>query len=133
MENAPRPTPHAKIEGKLNKEIAKARKRFGDAFDEAEFRATNGNVKRYQGQMDEIAARLAKAMTDEDMVELKQIIEDLGIKDPDTWNAWFKPVLNFIVSHDIAYWSYINCDWDAQPKWKEENSYIENPEAQPEG
>ena len=31
----------AKYEGKINKEVEKARTRFGDAFDEAQFRATN--------------------------------------------------------------------------------------------
>ena len=34
----------AKIESKINKEINKARKRFGDAFDEDEFRKTNARV-----------------------------------------------------------------------------------------
>ena len=31
----------AKYEEKIAKEIAKAKKRFGDSFDEAQFRATN--------------------------------------------------------------------------------------------
>ena len=34
----------AKIESKINKEIDKAKKRFGDAFDEDEFRNTNARV-----------------------------------------------------------------------------------------
>ena len=34
----------AKIEAKIDKEIAKARKRFGDSFDEAQFRETNQRV-----------------------------------------------------------------------------------------
>ena len=51
----------AKIEGKLDKEIAKARKRFGDDFDEDQYRATNPNVQRYQGQIDNINERLAEA------------------------------------------------------------------------
>ena len=37
----------AKIEQKIEKEVKKAKKRFGDAFDEAEFLATNGRVLGY--------------------------------------------------------------------------------------
>ena len=85
----------AKIEGKLDKEIAKARKRFGDAFDEAEFRATNGNVKRYAGQMEEITTRLAKAMTDGDMEDLRQMLVDLEIKDPESGAADWTDVRQF--------------------------------------
>ena len=34
----------AKYDDKINKEVAKAAKKFGDAFDEAQFRGTNGRV-----------------------------------------------------------------------------------------
>jgi len=37
------------------------------------------------------------------------------LKDP--WNNWFEPVLHLIEEHDIAMWSYINCDWTSQPMW----------------
>jgi hypothetical protein len=36
----------------------------------------------------------------------------------DPWNEWFQPALNLIEEHDIAMWSYINCDWNAQPMWR---------------
>ena len=68
-----------KIEAKINKEITKAKKRFGDAFDEKEFRSTNGRVLENQKKHEAIAARLAKAMTDGDMAELKTMIEEFGI------------------------------------------------------
>ena len=35
----------------------------------------------------------------------------------DPWNDWFVPILNLIETHDIALWSYINCDWESQPLW----------------
>src|SRR3954451_6525735 len=38
----------AKIEGKIQKEVDKAKERFGDAFDEAQFRATNARVLENQ-------------------------------------------------------------------------------------
>ena len=71
-----------KIEGKINKEIKKAAKRFGDSFDEAQFRATNGRVLGYQEKFDSIKTRLAKSMSDGDMEGLKGLIEDLEISDP---------------------------------------------------
>lgn len=35
----------------------------------------------------------------------------------DPWKDWFEPIMQLIDTHDIAMWSYINCDWDAQPMW----------------
>ncbi len=72
----------AKVEGKLNKEITKARKRFGDSFDEAQYRATNGRVMGYQEKMDRIAERLGTAMTDGNLEDIKALIEELEIACP---------------------------------------------------
>ena len=54
----------AKIEEKINKEVAKAAKRFGEAFDEAQFRTTNGRVLEYQAKWNEIHERFSKDMND---------------------------------------------------------------------
>ncbi len=72
----------AKIEGKINKEIKKAQKRFGDDFNETEFRATNGRVLANQEKIDKIAKRLATAMTDGNMEDLKAQIEEYEIACP---------------------------------------------------
>ena len=72
----------AKYEEKMNKEVAKAAKRFGDAFDEKQFRETNPRVLANQKKYDELHARFAKALNDNDLAELKQIIEDQGIVCP---------------------------------------------------
>lgn len=85
----------AKIEGKINKEITKAKKRFGDAFDEAQFRATNPNILRYVAEHTAVGKRLADAMTAGDMVEMRQIIEDLKIKEPETGNSNWTEVRQF--------------------------------------
>lgn len=69
----------AKIEAKIKKDVDKARKRFGDAFDEKQFRETNGRIIERQKNIDAIAARLAKAMTDGDMEDLKAQLEEYGI------------------------------------------------------
>ncbi|MFW5546120.1 MAG: glycine--tRNA ligase, partial [Bacteroidales bacterium] len=66
----------------IAKEIAKARQRFGEAFDEAQFRATNGRVLEHQAKRDALHERYAKAMNDMNLEELKQIILDEEIVCP---------------------------------------------------
>ena len=75
----------AKIEGKIKKEVAKAKKRFKDAFNEAEFRSTHPRVLANQAKIDTISARLGKAMTDGDLGDVKALIEELEIACPSKW------------------------------------------------
>ena len=72
----------AKFDEKINKEVAKASKRFGESFDEAMFRQTNPRVMEHTRKRDELHERFAKAMNDNDLAGLKQIILDYGIVDP---------------------------------------------------
>ena len=72
----------AKYEEKIQKEIDKAAKRFGDSFDEQKFRETNGRVLENQQKRDALHERYAKAMNAMDLDELKQIIIDEEIVCP---------------------------------------------------
>lgn len=72
----------AKYEVKVDKEIQKAKKRFGDNFDEAQFRSTNPRVLANQNKWAELHDRFKKALNDSDLVELKKIIEDYDIVCP---------------------------------------------------
>ena len=72
----------AKIEDKINKEVEKARRRFGDDFDEKKFRETNQRVIENQTRIDELNARFSKAMNDNDLAGLRQIIIDNEIVCP---------------------------------------------------
>ena len=36
----------------------------------------------------------------------------------DPWERWFSKTLDLINRYDISMWSYINCDWDSQPMWR---------------
>ncbi len=72
----------AKIEGKINKEVNKAAKRFGDAFDETQFKATNPRVLANLEKHQTIAKRLATAMTDSNLEDMKALIEELEIACP---------------------------------------------------
>ena len=71
-----------KIEEKIEKEVAKGRKRFGEAFDEAQFRATNPNVLREKAKWDEVHSRYVAAEKANDFAEYRQIIIDNNIVCP---------------------------------------------------
>ncbi|MCH5178422.1 MAG: glycine--tRNA ligase [Prevotellaceae bacterium] len=72
----------AKYEEKIEKEVAKGHKRFKEAFDEAQFRQTNGRVLEIQAKIDALHSRFAKAMEAMDLEELRQIIIDEEIACP---------------------------------------------------
>lgn len=72
----------AKQDEKIEKEVEKARKRFGESFDEALFRETNPRVMEHRSKRDAIHVRMAKALNDSDLDELKTIIEDCEIVCP---------------------------------------------------
>ena len=72
----------AKYEGKMDKEVAKAKKKFGETFDEAQFRETNPRVLANKEKMDAVHARFVEALDKNDLAELKQIIIDNEIACP---------------------------------------------------
>ena len=72
----------AKIEAKIDKEITKAKKRFGDSFDEKQFRETNPRVLANLKKHNELHTRFAKALNDSNLDQLKQIIIDQEIACP---------------------------------------------------
>ncbi len=72
----------AKIEAKIDKEVAKARERFGESFNEEQFKTTNARVVEYQTKIDAINTRFKNALEQNDLAEVKQIIVDLEIVDP---------------------------------------------------
>jgi glycyl-tRNA synthetase len=72
----------AKIEDKIEKEVEKAAKRFGESFDADLYRSTNPRVVEYRQQADAIAARLANGLRDSNLADVKALIEELGIVCP---------------------------------------------------
>src|SRR6056300_801609 len=71
-----------KIRQKIEKEVSKAAKRFGETFDRAQFVSTNGRVVGYQEKIDAIMGRFVRAMEADDLADVKQLIEDEEIKCP---------------------------------------------------
>ncbi len=72
----------AKIEAKIDKEVTKAAKRFGDSFDKKQFLETNQRVLDYQTKADRILKRLGKSLENEDLADVKALIEELEIACP---------------------------------------------------
>ncbi|MBQ4278496.1 MAG: glycine--tRNA ligase [Rikenellaceae bacterium] len=72
----------AKQDEKIDKEVAKARKRFGDSFDEEKFRATNERVLDLVGKRDVMHGRMVEALNAGDLDAMRQIIVDCEIVCP---------------------------------------------------
>lgn len=72
----------AKYDEKINKEVEKAAKRFGDSFDETMFRQTNPRVLEYAAKREELHTRFSNALNANDLAELRQIILDYDIVCP---------------------------------------------------
>ncbi len=72
----------AKIESKIEKEVEKSRIRFGESFDEAMYRTTNPRVIENQKKIDDINVRFKKALEENNLNDVKQIIVDLEIVCP---------------------------------------------------
>ena len=72
----------AKYEEKIEKEVTKAEKRFGDAFDREQFTSTNPRVLANREKYDLLNGRFVQALNDSDLTELRQIIIDEEIACP---------------------------------------------------
>jgi glycyl-tRNA synthetase len=72
----------AKYDDKINKDVEKAAKRFGESFDEAQYRSTNTRVIEHQKKRDALHTRYSKALNAGDFEELRQIIIDEEIVCP---------------------------------------------------
>ncbi len=71
-----------KLNIKAKKEIAKAAKRFGEAFNKEEFVNTNPRVIKYFSKRDEVLKRMAKSFENEDLADVKDLIIELEIVCP---------------------------------------------------
>ena len=84
-----------KLNQKAQKEIEKARVRFGDAFNEQEFVTTNGRVVEYLAKKKEILERMARSLETENLADVKALIEELEIADPETGSKNWTEVRQF--------------------------------------
>lgn len=84
-----------KIEAKNDKDVEKARSRFGESFNEHQFRTTNDRIIERQRQIEAIHARLAKAMSAGDMEELSNMISEFEIVCPESGSKNWTEVRQF--------------------------------------
>ena len=84
-----------KLNIKAQKEIEKAKARFGDAFNEQEFITTNPRVVEYLTKKNEILARMAKSLDAGDLDDVKLLIEELEIACPDSGSRNWTEVRQF--------------------------------------
>ena len=71
-----------KIKVKIEKEVDKGKQKFGDAFNEAEFRQTNPNVLRNATKITDIESRFKETLSNDDLEGVRQLIIDLEIACP---------------------------------------------------
>ncbi len=84
-----------KVLKKAEKEIEKARKRFGDAFDEEQYKTTNPRVMGYLEKAQTILTRLNTSLTNEDLEDVKNLIEELEIACPESGSRNWTEVRQF--------------------------------------
>lgn len=72
----------AKLEDKADKEVAKARKRFGDDFDEKLYRETNPRVKGYLEELEKLHQDYTTALEQNDLKRLRDLIIEKKIVCP---------------------------------------------------
>ncbi len=84
-----------KVMKKAQKEIDKAKKRFGDAFNEEEYKTTNPRVMGYLEKSKTILTRLNTSLTNEDLEDVKALIEELEIACPECGSREWTDVRQF--------------------------------------
>ena len=84
-----------KLNLKAKKEIEKARERFGASFDEEQYKTTNPRVIEYLSKEREILERMGKSLGNGDLDDVKALIEELEIADPETGSRNWTEVRQF--------------------------------------
>ena len=87
----------SKIDSKIEKEISKGEKRFGENFDKEEYVKTNPRVIKYSDQYNKVSTKLANLLSSSDLNGLKKLIDELNIKDPVSICSTITPPLHLLV------------------------------------
>ena len=84
-----------KIEAKIQKDVTKAAKKFGEAFDEKQFRETNGRIIDRQKKIDHAINTMNQHLKDENMEGLGELINELEIACPESGSRSWTEVRQF--------------------------------------
>ncbi|MDB9725321.1 glycine--tRNA ligase [Salibacteraceae bacterium] len=80
---------------KIEKEVKKAAKRFGEEFDKDTFLATNLRVLQYTQKIEDISKRMGQLLETDDLPGIKSLIEELGIVCPISGTSNWTDVRHF--------------------------------------
>ena len=89
-----------KYQQKINKEIKKAKKRFGEDFDLESFQNTNPRVIKYTEKQKAVKIQLASALESSDMNQIKNIIDEMEIRCPVSGTSNWTEVRQFNLMFD---------------------------------
>jgi glycyl-tRNA synthetase len=89
-----------KINDKIEKEVEKAAKRFGETFDEQQYRTTNPRVMEYAQKIESVRAEFFGALEANDLEKVRQVIIDLGIVCPVSGSKNWTEVRQFNLMFD---------------------------------
>lgn len=89
-----------KMQQKINKEVEKARKRFGDAFDEKQFCETNPRVLKYSEKIKDVTEKMVDYLDNNKLDDLKKLIEEEGIVCPISGSRNWTDVRQFNLMFD---------------------------------
>jgi glycyl-tRNA synthetase len=84
-----------KLNLKAKKEIEKARERFGDSFDEEQYKTTNPRVIEYLSRERQILERMGSSLGTGNLEDVKNLIDELEIADPETGSRNWTDVKQF--------------------------------------
>ena len=84
-----------KLHQKAEKEIEKARIRFGEFFNEEEFVTTNPRVMEYKSKQKQVIERMAHSLETENLADVKALIEELEIACPESGSKNWTDVRQF--------------------------------------
>jgi len=89
-----------KLYAKIEKEVGKAKKRFGEAFDEEQFKATNPRVLANQEKIDALTKAFQEALEAGNLDAIKKLIEDNKIVCPVSGTCNWTDVRQFNLMFD---------------------------------
>jgi glycyl-tRNA synthetase len=89
-----------KLEGKINKEVEKASRKFGEDFNREKFLETNPRVLANREKINTVKDRFIGALEKDDLGEMKQIILDCEIADPESGSRNWSDVRQFNLMFD---------------------------------
>jgi len=89
-----------KIQGKIDKEVTKAEKRFGDNFEKEQFLNTNPRVLANKEKIHNITSRMVSALENDKLDDLKALIDECGIACPVSGSKNWTEVRQFNLMFD---------------------------------